>query len=70
MNEGTHMSDTNGKFKQNIVSETVGALALSYLEQTLKSGKSVSIPSLGIIIEGDKSASETLAAQTQVVDKK
>ncbi len=40
--------------QQNAVSATVSALALNYLERTLRSGKPVTIPSLGIVIEGDK----------------
>ena len=35
------------------ITDVVGALAMSYLDRTLKSGKSVTIPSLGITIEGD-----------------
>ncbi len=47
-------SSVTDDVQQDAVSATVSALALSYLERTLRSGKSVSIPSLGIVIEGDK----------------
>lgn len=52
------MSNQTNEDKQNMVSATVSALALAFLERTLKSGKSVTIPSLGVVIEGDKPTGE------------
>ena len=37
----------------NDVTDAVGALAMSYIDRTLRSGQPVTIPSLGIVIEGD-----------------
>lgn len=39
------------------VTETVGALAMSYIDRTLRSGKNVEIPSLEIVIKGDATVS-------------
>jgi hypothetical protein len=48
------MSDNKSQPQENIVSQTVSALAIAIIDRTLRSGKSISIPSLGIVIKGDK----------------
>jgi hypothetical protein len=45
---------TDEQRQESPVSQTVSALALAYIDRALKTGKSVMIPSLGIVIEGDK----------------
>lgn len=55
---------------ENFVSDAVGALAMAFLDRTLKSSKSVTIPSLGIVIEGDDVSDNYITeAQLQTIER-
>ncbi len=48
------------------VTDTVDALAMAYIDRTLRGGKDVIIPSLGIVIKGDKMGNFKVGQTAQI----